>query len=71
MAISGAIVGWTLGLSGYVANAPQQTSVAMYCIVALFTVVPGLLSLAAFATLAGKLDDNTMKSINLARHSLS
>ena len=72
MAISGAIVGWTLGLSGYVANAPQQTSVAMYCIVALFTVVPGLLSLAAFATLRWyKLDDNTMKSINLARHSLS
>ncbi|MCL9670468.1 glycoside-pentoside-hexuronide (GPH):cation symporter [Citrobacter sp. MNAZ 1397] len=72
MAISGAIVGWTLGLSGYIANAPQQTSVAMYCIVALFTVVPGLLSLAAFATLRWyKLDDNTMKSINLARHSLS
>jgi len=72
MAISGAIVGWTLGLSGYVANAPQQTSVAMYCIVALFTVVSGLLSLAAFATLRWyKLDDNTMKSINLARHSLS
>jgi GPH family glycoside/pentoside/hexuronide:cation symporter len=44
----------------------------MYCIVALFTVVPGLLSLAAFATLRWyKLDDNTMKSINLARHSLS
>ncbi|RDT53526.1 MFS transporter [Escherichia coli] len=72
MAISGAIVGWTLGVSGYVANAPQQTSLAMYCIVALFTVVPGLLSLAAFATLRWyKLDDNTMKSINLARHSLS
>lgn len=72
MAISGAIVGWTLGLSGYVANAPEQTSVAMYSIVALFTVVPGLLSLAAFATLRWyKLDDNTMKSINLARHSLS
>lgn len=72
MAISGAIVGWTLGLSGYIANAPQQTSVAMYCIVALFTVVPGVLSLAAFATLRWyKLDDNTMKSINLARHSLS
>lgn len=72
MAISGAIVGWTLGLSGYVANAPQQTSLAMHCIVALFTVVPGLLSLAAFATLRWyKLDDNTMKSINLARHSLS
>ncbi|AUV00860.1 glycoside-pentoside-hexuronide (GPH):cation symporter [Phytobacter ursingii] len=72
MAISGAIVGWTLGVSGYVANASQQTSLAMYCIVALFTVVPGLLSLAAFATLRWyKLDDNTMKSINLARHSLS
>lgn len=72
MAISGAIVGWTLGLSGYVANAPEQSALAMHCIVALFTVVPGLLSLAAFATLRWyKLDDNTMKSINLARHSLS
>lgn len=39
MAISGAIVGWTLGLSGYVANAPEQTTTAMYCIIALFTVV--------------------------------
>lgn len=72
MAISGAIVGWTLGLSGYVANAPHQTSTAMYCIVALFTVVPGVLSLLSFAALRWyKLDDNTMKSINLARQNLA
>jgi len=72
MAISGAIVGWTLGFSGYVANAPEQTSTAMYCIIALFTVVPGILSLCAFATLRWyKLDDRTMQSINLAKHSLS
>ncbi|MEE6802342.1 glycoside-pentoside-hexuronide (GPH):cation symporter, partial [Escherichia coli O8:H10] len=68
MALSGAIVGWTLGFSGYVANAPEQTSLAMHCIVALFTVVPGLLSLAAFATLRWyKLDDQTMQEINLAK----
>jgi GPH family glycoside/pentoside/hexuronide:cation symporter len=68
MAISGAIVGWTLGFSGYVANAPTQNSTAMYCIVALFTVVPGVLSLCAFAMLRWyKLDDNTMKSIHLAK----
>ncbi len=68
MALSGAIVGWTLGFSGYVANAPEQTSLAMNCIVALFTVVPGLLSLAAFATLRWyKLDDQTMQEINLAK----
>ena len=69
MAISGAIVGWTLGLSGYVANAPEQTTTAMYCIIALFTVVPGILSLCAFATLRWyKLDDSTMQSIHLAKH---
>ena len=45
MAISGAIVGWTLGLSGYVANAPEQTNTAMYCIIALFTVVRRLVTL--------------------------
>lgn len=68
MALSGAIVGWTLGFSGYVANAPEQTSLAMHCIVALFTVVPGLLSLAAFATLRWyKLDDQTMQEINLTK----
>lgn len=68
MALSGAIVGWTLGFSGYVANAPEQTSLAMHCIVALFTIVPGLLSLAAFATLRWyKLNDQTMQEINLAK----
>ncbi|HCB1500208.1 GPH family glycoside/pentoside/hexuronide:cation symporter [Klebsiella oxytoca] len=68
MALSGAIVGWTLGFSGYVANAPEQTSLAMNCIVALFTVIPGLLSLAAFATLRWyKLDDQAMQEINLAK----
>jgi GPH family glycoside/pentoside/hexuronide:cation symporter len=35
-------------------------------------VVPGLLSLAAFATLRWyKLDDSTMKSINLAKQTIS
>lgn len=68
MALSGAIVGWTLGFSGYVANAAEQTPLAMHCIVALFTVVPGLLSLGAFITLRWyKLDDHTMQEINLAK----
>ena len=68
MALSGAIVGWTLGFSGYVTNAPEQTPLAMHCIVALFTVVPGLLSLGAFITLRWyKLDDHTMQEINLAK----
>ena len=40
----------------------------MHCIVALFTVVPGLLSLGAFITLRWyKLDDSTMQEINLAK----
>lgn len=69
MALSGAIVGWTLGFSGYVANAPDQTSLAMHCIVALFTIVPGLLSLGAFVTLRWyKLDDQTMHTINIAKN---
>ena len=69
MALSGAIVGWTLGFSGYVANAAEQTPLAMHCIVALFTVVPGLLSLGAFITLRWyKLDDHTMQEINLAKN---
>lgn len=69
MALSGAIVGWTLGFSGYVANAPDQTSLAMHSIVALFTIVPGLLSLGAFVTLRWyKLDDQTMHTINLAKN---
>ncbi|HCR3983934.1 TPA: MFS transporter [Kluyvera ascorbata] len=68
MALSGAIVGWTLGFSGYVANAAEQTPLAMHCIVALFTVVPGLLSFGAFITLRWyKLDDHTMQEINLAK----
>ncbi len=68
MALSGAIVGWTLGFSGYVANAPEQVPLATYCIVALFTVVPGLLSLAAFVTLRWyRLDDHTMQEINLSK----
>lgn len=69
MALSGAIVGWTLGFSGYVANAPDQTSLAMHSIVALFTIVPGLLSLGAFVTLRWyKLDDQTMHTINIAKN---
>ena len=72
MAISGAIVGWTLGLSGYVANAPEQSPLAMHCIVALFTVIPGMLSLCAFATLRWyRLDDSKMQEIHLAKQSFS
>jgi GPH family glycoside/pentoside/hexuronide:cation symporter len=51
MAISGALVGWTLGLSGYVANASIQNDAAMQCIVALFTLVPGLVALLGVVVL--------------------
>ena len=65
MAISGAIVGWTLGLSGYVAQAPHQQPAAMMAIVALFSVVPGLLSLLSALAMRGyKLNDATMRTIN-------
>lgn len=65
MAISGAIVGWTLGLSGYVAQAAQQQPSAMMAIVALFSVVPGVLALLSAAAMRGyKLNDATMRAIN-------
>jgi GPH family glycoside/pentoside/hexuronide:cation symporter len=65
MAISGAIVGWTLGLSGYVAQAPHQQPAAMMAIVALFSVVPGLLSLLSALAMRGyKHNDATMRTIN-------
>ncbi|MGB7800001.1 glycoside-pentoside-hexuronide (GPH):cation symporter [Buttiauxella sp.] len=68
MAISGAIVGWSLGLSGYVAHAEVQNSTALYCIISLFTIIPGILSLCAFSMLRWyKLDDSTMHEINLAK----
>ncbi len=70
MAVSGAIVGWTLGLSGYVAQASQQQSSAMMAIIALFSVVPGVLSLLSALAMRGyKLNDATMRGIN--QHKLS
>lgn len=65
MAVSGAIVGWTLGLSGYVAQAPQQNSAAMLAIIALFSVIPGVFSLFSALTMRWyRLDDQTMRQIN-------
>jgi GPH family glycoside/pentoside/hexuronide:cation symporter len=71
MAISGAVVGWTLSLSGYVPNANVQNSLAMQCIVGLFTFVPGIISLLGFVVLRWyKLDDVTMHQINLSKNSI-
>ncbi|KOC89761.1 glycoside-pentoside-hexuronide (GPH):cation symporter [Winslowiella iniecta] len=68
MAVSGAIVGWTLGLSGYVAQAPVQQSSAMLAIIALFSVVPGILALLSAVAMRGyKLNDATMHTINLQK----
>lgn len=70
MAVSGAIVGWTLGLSGYVAQAPAQSSSAMMAIIALFSVVPGVLSLLSALAMRGyRLNDAAMRQIN--HHKLS
>ncbi|AUX92575.1 glycoside-pentoside-hexuronide (GPH):cation symporter [Mixta gaviniae] len=65
MAVSGAIVGWTLGLSGYVAQAPQQNGSAMLAIIALFSLIPGVLSLLSALTMRWyRLNDDTMREIN-------
>ena len=65
MAVSGAIVGWTLGLSGYVAQAPQQQPAAILAIIALFSLVPGALSLCSALTMRWyRLNDETMRQIN-------
>jgi GPH family glycoside/pentoside/hexuronide:cation symporter len=71
MAISGAMVGWTLGLSGYVANASGQNPTAMHCIVALFTFIPGLIALLGVVVLRWyKLDDMPRPDSVMARHAL-
>jgi GPH family glycoside/pentoside/hexuronide:cation symporter len=71
MAISGAMVGWTLGLSGYVANASGQNPTAMHCIVALFTFIPGFIALLGVVVLRWyKLDDMPRPDSVMARHAL-
>ncbi len=70
MAVSGAVVGWTLGLSGYVPQAAQQNAAAMMSIIALFSLIPGVLSLcSALAMRWYKLNDATMKQINQSKMS--
>lgn len=70
MAISGAIVGWTLGISGYVPHATAQVPAAMTSIIALFTLIPGILSLLSALTMRWyKLNDSTMKQINQSKNS--
>ena len=68
MAVSGAVVGWTLGLSGYVPHATQQNPAAMLSIIALFSLVPGVLSMfSALSMRWYKLNDATMKKINQSK----
>ena len=68
MAVSGAVVGWTLGMSGYVPHAAQQNTVAMLSIIALFSLVPGILSMfSALSMRWYKLNDATMKQINQSK----
>ncbi|MGB9096293.1 glycoside-pentoside-hexuronide (GPH):cation symporter [Erwinia sp.] len=71
MAVSGAIVGWTLGLSGYIPHAEMQNPVAMSAIVALFSLVPGVLSILSALTLRWyKLSDATMTEVNTSKRAL-
>ena len=66
MAISGAVVGWTLGLSGYVPHAAEQNPQALFSIIALFSLVPGVLSFISVVALRWyRLNDATMSDINL------
>lgn len=71
MAVSGAIVGWTLGLSGYIPHAEMQNPVAMSAIIALFSLVPGVLSILSALTLRWyTLSDATMADVNTSKRSL-
>ncbi|MBF7957410.1 glycoside-pentoside-hexuronide (GPH):cation symporter [Rahnella victoriana] len=68
MAVSGAVVGWTLGMSGYVPHAAQQNTAAMLSIIALFSLVPGVLSMCSALSMRWyKLNDATMKQINQSK----
>ena len=41
LALSGAVIGWTLAAAGYVSGGATESPSAMRCIVALFTLLPG------------------------------
>src|SRR5690625_8016352 len=60
-----AIIGWTLGYLGYVAN-EAQSDASLTGIVVLLTVVPGLVALlAALVVSFYKLDEETMQGIQM------
>ncbi len=42
LALSGAVIGWTLAFSHYASGAPTQTSATTKAIIALFTVFPAM-----------------------------
>lgn len=64
-ALAAAIIGWTLGYLGYVAN-EAQSDASLTGIVVLLTVVPGLVALlAALVVSFYKLDEETMQGIQM------
>jgi GPH family glycoside/pentoside/hexuronide:cation symporter len=67
LAISGALIGWTLSAVGYVAGASTQTPLSMSGILVMFTIIPALLYLASvFVTKFYKLKGPYFEEITTA-----
>ena len=64
LALSGAVIGGALAVSGYVAGGAVQTPLTLRCIVALFTLVPGICyALSALVARSYHLRRDEMKAI--------
>jgi GPH family glycoside/pentoside/hexuronide:cation symporter len=67
LALSGALIGWALAASGYLAGGATQTPQTLHCIIALFTLVPGVCyGLSALAARKYRLRRTEMATIAAA-----
>ena len=67
LALSGAVIGWTLAAYGYVAGGATQAPQTMHCIIALFTLFPAVCyALSAVVSRRYRLRRNEMADISAA-----
>ena len=67
LALSGAVIGWTLAAYGYVAGGATQSPQTLHCIVALFTLFPAVCyALSALVARAYRLRKQEMAQISEA-----
>ncbi len=67
LALSGAVIGWTLAAYGYVAGGATQAPQTMHCIIALFTLFPAVCyALSAVVSRRYRLRHNEMADISAA-----